>query len=274
MQKDIYTKNMIIKMKTNLTFLLCLTLLFSCAYPGMHMQTSKNGNSQESVYIESLGIEVGIEEVEESLLNEQKNNVYLIGNGDQIAITVWGLPEIFPITNINPDANLRRVDSNGNIFFPYVGTIKAEGISQNQLRDSISSALSLYFTDPQVDVTIARFNSQKVYLLGEVTKPSKINITDIPLTLAEALGEVNGIRTDTGSGSEVFVIRKQGNSPRIFRANLSSPAGFLSAGSFYLADDDIIYVNASGTARWNRVISQFFPFSSFLNSVDNLIENN
>ena len=38
----------------------------------------------------------------------------------------------------------------------------------------------------------------------------------------------------------------------------------------YLKDNDVIYVNAKGTTRWNRVISQFFPFSSFLNSVDNL----
>ena len=35
-------------------------------------------------------------------------------------------------------------------------------------------------------------------------------------------------------------------------------------------NNDIVYVNASGTARWNKVISQFFPFSSFLNSIDNL----
>ena len=41
------------------------------------------------------------------------------------SITVWGPPEIFPISNINPDQNLRRVDSNGNIYFPYVGIIKA-----------------------------------------------------------------------------------------------------------------------------------------------------
>ena len=59
----------------------------------------------------------------------------------------------------------------------------------------------------------------------------------------------------------------------IYRADISSPAGFLSANQFYLQDKDIVYVNAKGTARWNRVISQFFPFSSFLNSVDNLIED-
>ena len=45
-----------------------------------------------------------------------KNYNYKIGKGDQLAITIWGLPDIFPLSNINPDQNLRRVDSNGNIF--------------------------------------------------------------------------------------------------------------------------------------------------------------
>jgi polysaccharide export outer membrane protein len=72
----------------------------------------------------------------------------------------------------------------------------------------------------------------------------------------------------------VFVIRQiPGQDPQIFRVDLSSPSGFLSAGNFYLTDNDIVYVNAKGTTRWNRVISQFFPFSSFLNSIDNLVDD-
>ena len=109
-------------------------------------------------------------------------------------------------------------------------------------------------------------------MLGEVINPIKINITDIPLSLTEALGQTKGINNNTANGGEVFVIRQSNDNspPRIFIADLSSPAGFLSAGSFYLSDNDVVYVNAKGTTRWNRVISQFFPFSSFLNSIDNL----
>ena len=99
--------------------------------------------------------------------------MYKIGVGDQIAVTIWGLPNIFPITNVSTDINLRRVDANGNIFFPYVGLIQAKGKTQDELRLSLSKSLSEYFTDPQVDVTIARFNSQQVFVLGEVTKPIK-----------------------------------------------------------------------------------------------------
>ena len=82
------------------------------------------------------------------------------------------------------------------------------------------------------------------------------------------------MNTNTSEGEDVFIIRQvSSQEQRIFRVDLSSPAGFLSAGNFILADNDIVYVNAKGTTRWNRVISQFFPFSSFLNSVDNLLDD-
>ena len=102
--------------------------------------------------------------------------------------------------------------------------------------------------------------------------PSHQNhITDVPISLSDALGEVLGLNTNTSSGSEVYIIRQSNNeSPEIFRADLSSPTGFLDSSNFYLKDNDIVYVNASGTTRWNRIVSQFFPFSSFLNSIDNL----
>ena len=180
--------------------------------------------------------------------------------------------DIFPINNVSADQNLRRVDANGNIFFPYAGLISAKGKTQDELRNNLTNRLSQYFTEPQLDVTIARFNSQQIFVLGEVTKPKKINITDIPISLSNAIGESFGLNTKTAAASEVFIIRqnKAGEEPLIFHADLKNPSSFIEAGNFYLENNDIIYVNSSGTTRWNKIISQFFPFSSFLNSIDNL----
>lgn len=255
------------------SFFIIVIFISGCSLsPGMHMDVNSSWlNDKESVYIESIDKNIIIENISDNSSTYIDYN-YKIGKGDQIAITVWGLPEIFPLSNINPEQNLRRVDSNGNIYFPYAGLIEAENKTQNELRIDISEKLSSFFKNPQLDLSIVSFNSQRVYLLGEVSKPSKINITDIPLSLSEALGQTNGVNNNTAEGSEIFVIRQgtKNNLPKIFKADLSSPAGFIDAGNFYLADNDIVYVNAKGTARWNRVISQFFPFSSFLNSVDNL----
>lgn len=262
------------KIKVYVTFLLILILFSGCVLsPGMFMSSSNNWNGENSVYIDSLDESILIEEISNNVKGYSVSDIYKIGRGDELNVTIWGLPEVFPISGINPELNLRRVDSNGNIFFPFVGLIAAQGKTQDQLRQGLTNELSKLFKNVQLDITIANFNSQKVYLLGEVTVPREINLSDIPLSLSDAIGQSRGLNTNTSEGADVFVIRQiPSKKPQIFRVDLSSPAGFLSAGNFYLADNDIVYVNAKGTTRWNRVISQFFPFSSFLNSIDNLLD--
>ena len=262
-------------MKKKISLIITIILISGCSLsPGMHMETRSTwSDGSEYVLIDSVEEPIRLINISETIdLSYENNYLYKIGVGDQIAVTVWGLPEIFPVTNISPDQNLRRVDANGNIFFPYAGLVEAKGKTQDEVRDNVTNLLSDYFTDPQVDVTIARFNSQQVFVLGEVTKPIKLNITDVPISLSKAIGESFGLNTNTASASEVFIIRQNavGEEPLIFHANLKNPSGFIEAGNFYLKNNDIVYVNASGTTRWNKIISQFFPFSTFLNSIDNL----
>ena len=265
-------------MKKKASLIITLILLSGCSLsPGMHMDVKSSwANESKYIYIESLEKNVRLVDISETLDASYQNNYkYKVGVGDQIAVTIWGLPEIFPVTNVGADQNLRRVDANGNIFFPYVGLIEAKGKTQDELRNDLTDGLSQFFTDPQLDVTVARFNSQQVFVLGEVTKPLKLNITDIPISLSNAIGESFGLNTYSAAASEVFIIRQSGigEDPLIFHANLKNPSSFVEAGNFYLANNDIVYVNASGTSRWNKVISQFFPFSSFLQSIDNLTSN-
>ena len=282
MLKNIYmttmnTQKIINLIKSKFNIVLMVATISSCSLsPGMHMQTTTTWlDDNETVYIDSINKEILIEDIS-NVVSTKLDYDYRIGKGDQITITFWGISEVFPMSNINSEQNQRRVDSNGNIFFPYVGVVKAEGLTQNELRIDIANKLSNFFKNPQLDLSISGFNSQRVYLLGEVIIPSKINITDIPLSLSEALGQTKGINNNTAEGSQVFIIRqaKGNNMPRIFIADLSSPSGFINAGNFYLSDNDIVYVNAKVTTRWNRVISQFFPFSTFLNSIDNLANSN
>ncbi len=262
--------------KKNIFLLVIAILLPSCVLSsGMFMSSSNNWDGENTVFVNSLNRHIIIESITEKTESKKNSDLYKIGKGDQLFVTIWGLPDVFPVTGgVNSELNTRRVDSNGNIFFPFVGLVLAEGKSQDELRKDLTFELSKMFKNVQLDISIAGFNSQKVYLLGEVTTPKVIKLSDIPLSLSNAIGESKGLNTNTSEGEDVFVIRQNlSQGPQIFRVDLSSPSGFLSAGNFYLADNDIVYVNAKGITRWNRVISQFFPFSSFLNSVDNLLDD-
>ena len=266
-------------MKKIISAIIVATTVMGCSLaPGMHFSSDKNIGNTEYVFLDDeKNIRIPVQPINLNLVNGQSNYNranYLIGRGDSLNVTIWGLPEIFPMNVADRSNNMRIVNAEGAIFFPYVGTIIAEGRSPESVREEITTKLSKYFTDPQVDVSISGYNSQKIYILGEVTSPRKINLTETPLSLSDALGEALGLKTDTSAANEVFVIRDGGNidNVSVFKADMSSPSGFLIANSFILQPEDIVYVNAKGTARWNRVISQFFPFSSLLNSVDNLVQ--
>jgi polysaccharide export outer membrane protein len=260
--------------RNNINILIVLLLSGCSLSPGMHMETKVSWvDDGKYVYIQSLDKKVRLVDISETLDSSYETNYfYRIGVGDQISVIVWGLPEIFPIVNSSGDQNLRRVDTNGNIFFPYAGLVKAAGKTQSELRNDITAKLSKYFTDPQLDLSIVKFNSQKIFVLGEVTRPTKLNIMDRPISLSDAIGESFGLNTNTAAAEEVFIIRQSQpkGDPLIFYANLKTPSGFIEAGNFFLINNDIVYVNSSSTTRWNKVISQFFPFSTFLNSIDNL----
>ena len=141
MPRDIYmTTTMKQKMTKKVIFLLVILIaLSSCVLsPGMFMSSSNNWNGENTVFVNSLNKRIIIEPITDKIQIKKNVDVYKIGRGDQLFITIWGLPDIFPVTGgVNSDLNTRRVDSNGNIFFPYVGLILAEGKTQDELRLSL-----------------------------------------------------------------------------------------------------------------------------------------
>lgn len=114
---------------------------------------------------------------------------YRIGVGDQILVTIWEHPQLTnPGTTQNLDSASRLVRDDGTMFYPYAGSIEAAGKTVEELRRDLTAKLARFLSSPQVDVALARTSSQRVALSGAFTNKAPINLTNVPVSLSEALG--------------------------------------------------------------------------------------
>lgn len=133
---------------------------------------------------------------------------YVVNRGDVLNITVWDHPELtIPQgSDRSPSEAGNWVHNDGTIFYPYVGKVKVAGLKVTEIREILRERLAEYIQDPQVDVTVAAFRSKRVYITGEVKNPGMLPITNVPLTLLEAISRSGGL-TEFADWTDVTLTR-------------------------------------------------------------------
>jgi polysaccharide export outer membrane protein len=229
-------------------------LAISCSAPGMKMNLRP---SHHESAVEVNGLSLKLHSLTPQVVTAQMNQAaatppdfaalltdlpspYRIGPQDILLATVWDHPEItLPMGQYRTDSTSGSVvDEQGYIFFPYVGKLKVSGLTTTEVREHLTASLGDKLRNPQVDVKVIAFRSQKIYVGGEVRNPAVYTITDVPFTLAEAVNRAGGF-LPTADDSHILLSR--GN--RTWVLNFPKLMGSGNhIGQIYLKDGDSLQV--------------------------------
>ncbi|WP_239483199.1 polysaccharide biosynthesis/export family protein [Burkholderia sp. MS455] len=314
--------------------------------------------------------------------------LYRIGPADVISIIVWDHPELV-IPNLTYEIGAPSgtqpqsigmssqrlpgyvVSDDGILQFPYVKRFRIGGLTEIEAQQQLEAALEPYIHDPQISLRVIGYRSKKIYVNGEVRTPGVKPITDVPMTLAQALHEADGVLStgdasrmtllrdgrrygiclpeytarglnanriplidgdvlrvppqsdfnafvlgevlrpgavkfrsdgrltlsqalgmaqpnqDTSDPSQIYLVRPPENirelrdiskdplargrpvDAEVYHLNAKSPQGFALAQLIELRPDDVVYVDAPGIVRWNRVIAQILGGTTAAYNVQN-----
>lgn len=259
-----------------------IPLIAACtsAAPGMHFDqrassdatgsaTAGNGENANAVL---KPITVQLVKTEKQLREKQvtqdisaliaKPVAYKIDSGDVLSIVVWDHPELSSSATVaavgyggvGADAAVAAttappagfmVDHDGTIQFPYAGTLKVSGMTQDQAAHLLSTKLSRYLRNPKVTLRVQSYRSKRVYVDGEVKTPGLQAINDIPMTLVEAINRAGGV-LPTGDQSQVVVnrggVNYQVNLPQLVQRGVNPS-------TIMLQDGDVVRVRSRDESK-------------------------
>lgn len=119
-------------------------------------------------------------------------------------------------------------------------------------------------------VNVPERRESKVFVTGEVVKPTPLLMPRGPMTLADALAEAGGVNPLSANAGQIFVLRgAPAERPQVFHLDASAADALLLADQFALQARDVVYVDAARVVRWARVVNNLLGTASFVRELVN-----
>jgi protein involved in polysaccharide export with SLBB domain len=147
------------------------------------------------------------------------------------------------------------VRPDGNITLEGLGSVRAAGLTPEELGKEIAAKSSKRLKDPEVIVTIDQFAPRRVYVGGQVKTPGIVEFRG-EMTPVQAIFERGGFTDDAQKDSVILIRDTGGLEPVIGRinANISLENGVPE--KITLVTNDVLYVPMSGIGRADLWVKQ------------------
>lgn len=162
--------------------------------------------------------------------------------GDVLGLGIWENVDDGLLAGLGQSATQlqqMQVDSDGYIFVPYAGRVRAAGNSPEQLRQQITQRLASQTPDPQVTVTRMAGDGATVSVMGKVMGQGVYPIERPTRTLSAMLAKAGGVAIEPEVA--VITVKRGSNSGKVWLRDLySSPANdiALRPGDIILVEED------------------------------------
>ncbi len=172
---------------------------------------------------------------------------YRIQGGDQLEVVFFTHPEQNRFVKVRPD---------GFVSLPYLGDVRAEGRSPEELAREVQEAYTEVLVSPRVDIIVQEMGA-RFYVLGEVTRPGEFEY-ERRIDVMQALARAGGYR-DSARLSNIVLLRKGQGDEKSFAALLNMRE-YMAAddrdGLLELRPYDIVWVPRSNISRWDNATEQ------------------
>ena len=155
------------------------------------------------------------------------------------------------------------VDSKGYITLSVLGEFKAEGLTLEELRDSLQIKVEKDYPNSTVECKLLSF---KFTVIGEIRAPGTYINYNNYLTVLEAIGRAGGIG-DYGRKDNVLVVRPTDKGTKTYRINMQDKQ-ILKSEAYFLLPNDVVIVEAEP----HKIFNMNLPTISFaLTTVTSII---
>lgn len=173
---------------------------------------------------------------------------YRMGAQDLIDVSVFGVEEL---------GKTVRVNSNGQISLPLIGTVMAGGLTVPELEADLARRYAVdYLQHPQVTVFIKEYSSQRITLEGAVKQPGIYPITG-KISLLQAIAEAKGLDPLADLGGIVLFRQVDGKRMAAAYDIRDLRSGKVQDPQLY--GDDIVVIEQSGSKTALRRFIESVP---------------